>query len=87
MLEKGLNRSIYACIRSLKDVPSKMFPNSRILHKSEFEAHVDKCRLVGIDSITNNCYVVPNFNSLIENDYDEWIVLENRYGWGNHFSI
>ena len=85
LFEKGLNRSIYACIRSLKDIPSKMFPDSRILHKSEFEDIMDKYRLVEIDSITNNCYVVPNFNSLIEDDYTEWIVLENRYGWGNHF--
>ena len=86
LLEKGLNRSIYACIRSLKNIPSKMFPDSRILHKSVFEDNMDKYRLVEIESITNNCYVVPNFNSLIEGDYNEWIVLENRYGWGNHFS-
>ena len=56
------------------------------LDKSEFEDTMDKYRLVEIDSITNNCYVVPNFNSLIEEDYSEWIVLENRYCWGNHFS-
>ena len=86
LFEKGLNRSLYACIRSLKNIPSKIFPDSRILHKSVFEDNMDKYRLVEIESITNNCYVIPNFNSLIEEDYNEWIVLEDRYGWGNHFS-
>ena len=86
LLEKGFNRSIYACIRSLDDVPSKLFSESRILHISQFEQHQDKYRLVEINSITNNCYVIPNIESLEEKEYNEWIVLENRYEWGNHFS-
>ena len=86
LLQKGYCKSIYACIRSLKEHPTELFIGSKILFKSRFEDNPENYRLVKIDSITNSCYVIPNFYGLGSEDYDDWIVLKNRYKWGDHFT-
>ena len=85
LFTKGYSKSIYACIRSLKEHPKELFEVSKILFQSSYEEIPDKYRLVEVNCITNSCYVIPHFGSLEICDYSEWVVLENRYNWGDYF--
>ena len=83
--EKGLSKSIYACIRSLNESPKKCFSRSKIIFQSKFEDITNTYRLVEVSTISDRCYVIPNIKNRDDVEHEEWILLENRYTWGSHF--
>ena len=85
LFEKGLSKTMYACIRSLKEPPKVLFNESKISYHSAFEDIHETYRLVDVETITNSCYAIPNIQNFDSVDYDEWILLENRYIWSHHF--
>ena len=85
--QKGFSKSIYACIRSLVDLPTQLHKGRKILFKSKLEDIPDKYRLIDVNSITASCYVIPNFVSIEDEIFEEWIILENRYRWSEHFIL
>ena len=69
----------------MKEHPKELFEGSKILFQSSYEEIPDKYRLVEVNCITNSCYVIPHFGNIEICDYSEWVVLENRYNWGDCF--
>ena len=82
---KNLKRTVYACIRSLNNTPTKLFTNSKLLHVCKWENFAGDYRFVELDTVSHACYVLPNINLLDDDNFDEWIILQNRYKWGEYF--
>ena len=74
--QKGFSKSIYACIRSLVDLPTQLHKGGTNLFKSKFEDIPEKYRLIDVNSITGGCYVLPNFVSIEDEIFEEWVILE-----------
>ena len=84
--QKGFSKTIYACIRSLMDQPTLLTNGGKILTRSKFEDIPERYRLIDVNSIVGSCYVIPNFVSLEDDEFADWIIIQNRYKWGDHFT-
>ena len=82
----GYTSTIYACVRSLQNYPRELYRGSKILYTSKFELTEERYRLVDIESLNDFCYVIPNLATFdFQTHYDEWIIVANRYTWGDYF--
>jgi len=82
----GYTSTIYACVRSLQNYPRELYRGSKILYTSKFELTEERYRLVDIESLNDFCYVIPNLATFdFQTHYDDWIIVANRYTWGDYF--
>ena len=81
----GLKKSMYACIRSFIKPPVPTFSGSEIVFSGEFETIPQTYRIVDVEIITGCCYGLPNIAQLKDTEFEKWIILENRYRWGQKF--
>ena len=55
------------------------------LFSREFETIPEIYRIIDVEIITEYCYGLPNIARLNETQFQKWIILENRYRWGQKF--
>ena len=68
--------------------PKVQFPHLlevKLFFLGEFETIPQIYRIVDVEIITGYCYGLPNILWLNETQFEKWIILENRYRWGQKF--